>query len=235
MKFRNNCKLTAPISKEEWKSLCHKTVVEFWYAKMIKEADTKSSLVWLNLQMIEPKKPHHLWPNYGCSSSLRQAASIRAKLISGSYILQSNRARFNQFKVNSSCPLCNFECEDVPHFFLECPMLEKARGNSVEHIKAMILKVEVTRPQDPIPPDNSTEWTYRILNSGHNEYCTCGQKKYSRSKECKSEHNCEAKHLNNTINLLCMRLHNEHMRLIGESSSSKTKKRGKSAKSTIKN
>ena len=125
---------------------------------MMKDASEKSSLVWLNLNLIEAKRPHHLWPDYGCNSSLRQAASIRAKIISGSYILQSNRARFNQFKVDASCPLCGFGCEDVPHFLIECPSLESARGNYIHLIKEII-----TKREDMLPIEEPAEWTYKIF------------------------------------------------------------------------
>ena len=48
------------------------------------------------------------------------------KLISGTYILQKNKARFNQYEVSSLCPLCGIEPEDLMHFMLTCEKLEEA-------------------------------------------------------------------------------------------------------------
>ena len=55
-------------------------------------------------------------------------ANIHVKLISGIYILQKNEARFNQYDVNSLCPLCGNEPEDLMHFMLTCEKLDEARS-----------------------------------------------------------------------------------------------------------
>ena len=40
-------------------------------------------------------------------------AFVHVKLSVGTYILQSNKARFNQFQVSKLCPLCNREIKSV--------------------------------------------------------------------------------------------------------------------------
>ena len=39
-------------------------------------------------------------------------AGFKAKLMTGTYVLQSNRAKFNQFSVDPTCLLCNDDAED---------------------------------------------------------------------------------------------------------------------------
>ena len=43
-------------------------------------------------------------------------AGIKARLMIGTYVLQSNRAKFNQYKVDPTCTLCGDEPEDQEHF-----------------------------------------------------------------------------------------------------------------------
>ena len=48
-------------------------------------------------------------------------------LLTGTFILQSNRARFNQNEVDPTCQLCYAESETLTHFLLKCRKLETVR------------------------------------------------------------------------------------------------------------
>ena len=52
----------------------------------------------------------------------------------GIYILQSNKARFNQFAVSKQYPLCCREDESVEHFLLRCRDLQIVREPYVHQI-----------------------------------------------------------------------------------------------------
>ena len=54
-------------------------------------------------------------------------AEITARLLTGTYTLQSNRARFNQFNVDPICPLCKREPETREHFIVTCESLKDVR------------------------------------------------------------------------------------------------------------
>ena len=47
-------------------------------------------------------------------------AGFKAKLMTGTYVLQSNRAKFNQYSVDPTCLLCGDDAEDMIHFLLKC-------------------------------------------------------------------------------------------------------------------
>ena len=51
----------------------------------------------------------------------------KLKLLTGSYILQVNRAAFNQNQVDHTCMFCQKGPETVAHFLVECSALEKRR------------------------------------------------------------------------------------------------------------
>ena len=68
-------------------------------------------------------------------SALSSVTSYRAKFIAGSYILHSNRARFNQFKVDPTCPLCGNDKEDMTHMLAVCTSLQHSRTRNVNKIK----------------------------------------------------------------------------------------------------
>ena len=54
-------------------------------------------------------------------SSIVTIKSIyKCKLLTGTYILQGNRAAFNQYTVDATCKLCHTAPETWQHFLAEC-------------------------------------------------------------------------------------------------------------------
>ena len=172
----------------------------------------------LDLQHVSFRAPHHLWPIRGAASKTRVAASYRAKFISGSYILQSNRARFNQFKVDPSCPLCGNDREDMTHLLLVCPRLQHSRKRHLNKIKSLLLKLQID-----IPTDND-KLAYTILNCGTSKHCTAHndylrppkniispvKNSYDNIGKCSYNGHklCMCTKLNYAVNDLCIDLHN---------------------------
>ena len=56
---------------------------------------------------------------------------IKLKLISGSYIFQSNQSKFNQSQIDATCLLCGEEDEDLEHFLLRRQLLETTRQETI--------------------------------------------------------------------------------------------------------
>ena len=54
-------------------------------------------------------------------------AGITARLMAGAYVLQSVRAKFNQYSVDPTCLLCGENPEDHEHFLLRCRSLTGSR------------------------------------------------------------------------------------------------------------
>ena len=59
----------------------------------------------------------------------RRRAHLKCKLLTGSYILQGNRAVFNQCQVDPTCKLCSATPETRQHFLAECPVFETERDS----------------------------------------------------------------------------------------------------------
>ena len=52
---------------------------------------------------------------------------VKNKILTGTYVLQSNRATFNQNEVNPICQLCRMDHETSKIFLLDCQELETVR------------------------------------------------------------------------------------------------------------
>ena len=63
-----------------------------------------------------------------------QKADWKARLMSGTYMLQTTRARVNPHQVDPTCLLCCKEPENVEHFLLRCEELTKIRQPFLDKI-----------------------------------------------------------------------------------------------------
>ena len=62
--------------------------------------------------------------NTSCTRDIN-IISVRVKIATGTYVLQSNRANFNSRYVSPLCKLCiNENNDELSHFLLYCPILE---------------------------------------------------------------------------------------------------------------
>ena len=91
-----------PPSKEAWKEKIHKAIATFWSKKIQEEASEYSSLRFLP-HSFNPNSPHTVWESTTTDPYDVRRATIKARILSGSYILQYNRAAFNQ-TTNTICP-----------------------------------------------------------------------------------------------------------------------------------
>ena len=199
--------ILAPWRKVEWKSFIKKSVVTHWVSILKADAAVKSSLSCMDLHDVNPHSAHHIWPKGGCSSRSRVAASFRAKLLSGSYILQANRARFNQNSVNPTCPLCKQAPEDLPHFLISCQGLEPTRTKTLPKIKRLASTLGMFLANDP------ETLSKNMLNSANpDSCCACS----GRSKKSKTPTRCKCSRLNELIKQLCLSLHNTRTQILSQ-------------------
>ena len=125
--------LDHPPSKSEWKKLVIKSVSSNFQQKITSTASLYKSLRFMNI-MFTPGKIH---PNIGTRSfSLRESnrLAIKTKLLTSTYICQSNRAAFNQKAIDPTCQLCLNDQEDITHFILHCKKLQNTRTNVMQEI-----------------------------------------------------------------------------------------------------
>ena len=77
-------------------------------------------------------------------------AGLIAKLMTGTYVLQSNHAKFNQYSVDPKCLLCGDDTEDMIHFLLKCRSLSEPRDQFMEKISNILIEYQGTEEQKEI-------------------------------------------------------------------------------------
>ena len=142
----------------------------YWRQKILKMAERNSTLCFLHPMSMKVGSVHNVWASTGIDCTSIMKANIKARLLSGVYILQSNRSRFKKYKVSATCPMCMVDIEYTEHFLLLYSRTQDVReffktklrailndiNREVENIlfsdKTMILKgiLDVSSQQIPI-------------------------------------------------------------------------------------
>ena len=126
--------LENPPRKDTWKSTVSIAVNALWNQEAKECASSKSSLKYLNIDSLEIGVVHPVWSSLTGNPREIERAAVKARLLTGTYVLQANRAKFNQFNVNPTCKICGEEAEDRLHFILRCNALEANRRHHIKKI-----------------------------------------------------------------------------------------------------
>ena len=119
--------LQAPMSKGRWKKLVDSSVNRYWMEILLERANTYSSLRHLSVDNYKIGKVHPILRLGPYSGRAANRISVKAKLLTGTYILQTNRTVFNNTAVDPQCLLCKTEEETLHHFLIVCPALQSVR------------------------------------------------------------------------------------------------------------
>ena len=130
--------LENPPTKYVWKRAVNEKLVKYWKERLASEALKKTSLQFWNHNNIQYNVCSQVWACAGRDTVSVHKANIHVKLLSGTYILQKNKAKFNQYEVSSLCPLCGVESEDIVHFMLTCEKLEEVRQPFITKLQKLI-------------------------------------------------------------------------------------------------
>ena len=153
--------LNDPLSKEAFKNLTKKHVINFWELKQRNDAALLPSLAYFKPQYMSLCKPHPLYTTAGSSPYEVTKAGVQALLLSGRY---RTELLCRHWSSNSEgyclCPSCDglMIKEDIEHILLHCVSLAPTRlrlsnftmkyVKTVPHLCSSIL--ELTKPSNPL-------------------------------------------------------------------------------------
>ena len=128
-------------SKQYWKRVMKRHVDSFWHFQNQQEVNEKSTLSHFKLQENSARFPHQLWLGSKYSPSASRKAAIKAKIVTNTYRLQSNKAKFNKYEVNPTCVMCDEGDETREHFILTCKALSQKRDPYLARLTNMLTPI----------------------------------------------------------------------------------------------
>ena len=130
-----------PPDKNAWKSMTEGAINTYWSQYVISEAADKSSMKYININNLQVGRTHQVWSTLSTNPRDTTLAGVKARLLTNTYTLQSNRAKFNQYSVDETCPLCGEEPEDRCHFILKCQKLDVPRSYYLDHLRKLLYDI----------------------------------------------------------------------------------------------
>ena len=118
--------LQQDISKSQWKKLLNSSINSFVEVSWKEEVENKTSLKYLN-----PGQCHPVCDTVRSNILDNKRAQLKCKLLTGTYLMQGNRAAFNQYTVDPTCKLCGMAPETRQHFISECSTFDSGRRDFV--------------------------------------------------------------------------------------------------------
>ena len=142
--------LNDPQAKEAWKCTLNHKIHDMVKASWKSDIECKSSTKYLNANVLNVGSSHHIWSTVGDNIHDSRRAQIKCKLLTGTYILQANRAAFNQYAVKPTCKLCQVAPETRQHFVGECAFFKDDRRIYIEKLSTITsLSHHILKLTDP--------------------------------------------------------------------------------------
>ena len=111
-------------NKRQWKKTLHGAVWNHWEKEFKEEANTMSTMEFLNVDVCRVGKLHPVWKNTVSQLDILKA-TVKAQLLIKRYPLTTSRTAGKKW--NDTCPLCGSEPETTAHFLLRCSKLSNIR------------------------------------------------------------------------------------------------------------
>ena len=108
-------------TKESWKSTVKEAVNKYWTESLKNEAYEKSSLRYLNIDSMKMGETYSVWKSLDSIVSDVRKATIKCRMLTITYMLQSASHKFSRANVSATCKCCGLYDEDLAHMLLECP------------------------------------------------------------------------------------------------------------------
>ena len=103
------------------------------------EIKTKKTLKYLSVNNLRIGTTHLVWRTIDSSVSDVRKEMVKARILTGTYILQKNRQSFSNGSVNAVCPHCCFEDEDLLHMLARCPAFYAIRSSTIHTLRDIIV------------------------------------------------------------------------------------------------
>ena len=115
-----------------------KAINLYWTRELVEDIKSKKSLCYLQTPSLRIGTVHSVWREIETVKRVKRCI-IRTSILTGTNTLQVHRNIFNK-TMDSTCPHCQLESEDLRHMICRCPEFHDDRVSSVELLKQIILQ-----------------------------------------------------------------------------------------------
>ena len=118
--------------------MVNKAVDEYLIEHIKKTSTYFKSLGYLNASNYSNGKAHAALASVQTSARDIARLPVKLRLMTGTYYLQSNKAAFNQNRIDPTCLVCQMEPETLEHFLLGCNVLAETPEPYISELNVLI-------------------------------------------------------------------------------------------------
>ena len=96
-------------------------------------------LKYLSIHNLRVGTTHMVWKTVESSVTDVKKAVVKARILTGTYILQKNRQTFSNGTVDAVCRHCRLEEEDLLHLLSRCPAFYSIHESTVRSLKDIVI------------------------------------------------------------------------------------------------
>ncbi|CAG2256994.1 unnamed protein product [Mytilus edulis] len=111
------------------------------FFKLINRNKSKSKTETSGLEIDEIGTVHPVWESASQSLLDVRKSMIKARMLTGTYLVQADKYKFSQYKINATCLLCQREDEDLTHVLTFCPALREIRMKYFLPLKILVTNI----------------------------------------------------------------------------------------------
>ena len=137
-KLPSPCQLFSS-TKLQWKHMCRKAINSFWTKQLVSDIKTKKTLKYLPCYYLRVDNTHQVWRTVDISVMDVKKAVVKARILTGTYILQKNRQTFSNGTVSSKCRHCHLEEEGLLHLVSRCPAFCRILADTISSLRDIII------------------------------------------------------------------------------------------------
>ncbi|MES9879604.1 MAG: reverse transcriptase family protein [Sedimenticola sp.] len=126
-------------AKHKWKSTTKIAIEAFWTEALTNDAENRTTLGYCNISNLRIGQTHPVWNTVKSNTRDVKRGITKARMLTGTYLLQTNKSRFNKYEVDETCPLCRLEPEDRRHMLTRCPALVKSRTSLLQELQHTVI------------------------------------------------------------------------------------------------
>ena len=132
--------LENPPEKLQWKKTVKTAVHEYCKKQVQQDIPLYTSLRYFKETDYTPGSCHSTLNMKGDPIRETQRLSVKLRLLTNTYVLQSKKMKFCDSEKSALCKLCNEHIEDQEHFLLKCEILDSVRTRILDCITQLILE-----------------------------------------------------------------------------------------------
>ncbi|CAC5378822.1 unnamed protein product [Mytilus coruscus] len=122
-------------NKIDWKNIVRTATSSHWANKLKSNCEEKSTLKLLPKGNLNIEQTYNVWDTISNSVKDARKATTKVRMLTGTYMLQTLKVKFNHSEVDPTCPIFKLEAEDLQHLLTSCPAYRHIRKSHFQQIK----------------------------------------------------------------------------------------------------